>query len=118
MKDLNKRSDMNSKRALKKSVHAAERQEGKQDLADRIHEAEQYYYDKYDRGCNCGCEDIMEYLPFLGDGTIGGRFLSTLVKLNLMQSWKKDPSMSDLYYSVATTPKGIIASVYVKPDSK
>jgi hypothetical protein len=120
MKHINKRTDPVSRRALKKSVKVAERQQGKKELLAAIEQCDDVIDPVFwGEGCSCGCcgwYDDLEYMP-VAENTIGGRFLNTLKKLGLVENWKKDSTTSELYYSVARAPQGLIASIYVRPDS-
>jgi hypothetical protein len=111
--------DLDSCRAIRKSLNSTERQRGKKELSEMINDDMDFTFHHRYGDCSCySCQDnYLDYLPFVDSSTIGGRFLTTLVKLDLMKSWKKDSSMSDLYYSVAVSPKGLIASIYVRPDT-
>lgn len=117
MKDISKRSDIVSRRAFKKSVHAAERQAGKREVAEAgTYDPFEFRHGFDDCSCYSCTESWMDYLPFLNEGTIGGRFLRTLERIDVIESWKDDYTMSELHYAIARSPEGIIASVYVQPD--
>jgi hypothetical protein len=115
MKHIDKRTDMISRRALKKSVKASERQQGKKDLIERL-PSEFFTYSREWNELNDPYphehwSDWQGWRPFT-EYTIGGKFLQTLTKLGLLEdrTWDNHRNQNTwyLYELVSVAPDGYI----------
>lgn len=120
MKNIHKRKDAKSRKALKKSATSSLRQNNKKELAEAVESADDVIDTVFwGEGCGCGCNgwfDDLEYMP-IAEQTIGGKFLGILERIGIVDSWKKDSSVSSLYYHLSRDKNGIIATVHIRPDT-